>query len=129
MALFGPQARLERCLWWANLAGWPNGASEARTNNCYEKVFGRTSGISAGAVPKGAMGQVGSGSTQPIQPKNDLLTIAVGSSIEIDHANTVTPKGKAQVLDVVVNKDGSYLITNLKAPYENPDFAGKVRVV
>jgi hypothetical protein len=76
MALFGPQARLERCLWWANLTGWPKGISEERRSNCYDKVFGR----------KG-YGQPTPGSRvmlerqQEVEPKNDLLAliaIAIG---------------------------------------------------
>jgi hypothetical protein len=42
MAIFGPQARLERCLWWAELTSWPRGASEERIGRCYDRVFGRT---------------------------------------------------------------------------------------
>jgi hypothetical protein len=71
MALFGPQARLERCLWWAELTSWPNGASATKRGNCYDKVFGRSSGVTD---PTGAQRSV---SNTPIKPKNDLLTIAL----------------------------------------------------
>lgn len=31
-------------MWWADLAGWPNGASEAATANCVDRAFGRNNG-------------------------------------------------------------------------------------
>jgi hypothetical protein len=52
-----------------------------------------------------------------------------GQKIEVDHDNRVTQKGKTQVLDVVEKNGRSYVVTALKAPFENPDFEGKVRVV
>jgi hypothetical protein len=72
MAIFGPQAKLERCLWWAELRSWPNGASDSRKANCYDKIFGRESAPSA--LPKGALGK---SETAPVKPKNDLLTLAL----------------------------------------------------
>lgn len=71
MALFGQQARLERCLWWGQLAGWPRGIRLEREVKCYDK-FGRESASSA--LPKGALGK---SETAPVKPKNDLLTIAL----------------------------------------------------
>lgn len=40
MALFGQQARLRNCLWWADLASWPNPDSpqgQARRENCFDR--------------------------------------------------------------------------------------------
>jgi hypothetical protein len=73
MALFGQQAKLERCLWWGELAGWPRGIRLEREVNCYNK-FGRTSGTSGTVDKTGAQRSV---SNTPIKPKNDLLTIAM----------------------------------------------------
>lgn len=70
MALFGPQARLERCLWWAELTGWPHGASAERKAACYDRVLGRASGT-------GGSGRQLSVQNKPVEPKNDLLTLAV----------------------------------------------------
>lgn len=69
MALFGPQARLERCLWWAELTSWPRGASEERRANCYDRIFGRSSG----AI--GSAGRLKSSQFSEVEPKNDLLTL------------------------------------------------------
>lgn len=74
MALFGPQARLERCLWWANLTGWPNGISEERRGRCYDKVFGRQ-----GYGKPEAGRRLALETPKVIEPKNDLLmVIAIG---------------------------------------------------
>jgi hypothetical protein len=76
MALFGPQARLERCLWWANLTGWPNGISDERRGRCYDRVFG---GRTTGGTSKNAANLEPLKSEKPpaVKPKNDLLTVAV----------------------------------------------------
>jgi len=74
MALFGPQARLERCLWWAELRGWPRGASDSSKANCYDKVFGRAAAPQSG-VARAAFRE----SFEEVKPKNDLLTVfAIG---------------------------------------------------
>lgn len=53
--------------------------------------------------------------------------LKVGDSIVIDHDNPETPKGNAQVLDVVVKAGTTFIITNLKAPASNPDHAGRIK--
>lgn len=73
MALFGPQARLERCLWWAELTSWPHGASEERRGQCYDKVFGRAG--SNGIAEQGK--RLATVRYQETEPKNDLLTLAL----------------------------------------------------
>lgn len=55
--------------------------------------------------------------------------LKVGDNIDIDHDNSVTAKGRAKVLEVVEKGGLPFVITNLKAPATNPDFAGKVRIV
>jgi len=74
MALFGPQARLERCLWWANLTGWPNGISDERRGRCYDRVFGKTSNDMPQAGKRLALE-----TPEVVEPKNDLLmVVAIG---------------------------------------------------
>jgi hypothetical protein len=54
-----PTAQFNRCMWFANLAGWPNGASEAATERCFDRAFGRTDnmrtggGIGTGTLKRG----------------------------------------------------------------------------
>lgn len=47
-------------MWWANLAGWPNGASEGDTERCIDKAFG------------GMVGELQDGSSVgSLRPAND----------------------------------------------------------
>lgn len=73
MALFGPQARLERCLWWAELTSWPRGASEERISGCYDRVFGRTT-HNGGPSTAGRLKSV---QFKEAEPKNDMLTLVM----------------------------------------------------
>ena len=42
-----PQAVFNRCMWWANLTSWPNGASADDTERCIDRAMGRTADGSA----------------------------------------------------------------------------------
>lgn len=63
-----------------------------------------------------------------LQMKDKNHGIKVGDSVDITHDNDATAKGHARVLDIVEKGGLPFIITNLKAPYTNPDVAGKVRV-
>ncbi len=43
-----PVSQFNRCMWFANLSGWPNGASEAATERCFDRAFGRTDNMPTG---------------------------------------------------------------------------------
>lgn len=77
MALFGPAARLERCLWWQELIHWPNGASASDRAGCYDRTFGgRTS--SPGGNASDPRKQLSTTTvTTPVIPRNDLLVVVV----------------------------------------------------
>lgn len=77
MALFGPQARLERCLWWAELTSWPHGATPDRRARCYDKIFGR----SVTPMDAPASGNRYRSATTEVEPKNDLLMLVAGVAI------------------------------------------------
>jgi hypothetical protein len=79
MALFGPAARLERCLWWQELIHWPNGASASDRAGCYDRTFGgRTSGTGNTMAVNDPRKQLSTTTvTTPVIPRNDLLVALV----------------------------------------------------
>lgn len=45
-----PVNQFNRCMWFANVAGWPNGASPEATERCFDRAFGRTENMPTGGT-------------------------------------------------------------------------------
>lgn len=55
--------------------------------------------------------------------------IKVGDRIEVRHGSPRVPDGQMDVIDVVVKNENPYIVTNEKAPADNPDIVGELRVI
>ena len=79
-----PQQTYDRCMWWANLAGWPNGASEAAGARCVDKAFGGRVGVLQDGSSIGAKGKFQLPMSSPLRfnvPSQSHLVGAQGMTI------------------------------------------------
>jgi hypothetical protein len=83
-----PQQTYDRCMWWANLAGWPNGASEAAGARCVDKAFGGRVGVlqdgsSIGSKAPAQKGIYPLHMMQLVRPVPASGTIPVGAPLDM----------------------------------------------
>ncbi len=99
MALFGTQSRLQNCLWWANMASWPNPESpqgQARQERCFDKYM-RTATEGQATMVKNGNSRIAMAGGAPItQQRNQQLVSPLGQAMELPPRETLvveTPRG------------------------------------
>ena len=94
MALFGTQSRLQNCLWWANMASWPNPESpqgQARQERCFDKYM-RTATEGQATMVKNGNSRIAMAGGAPItQQRNQQLVSPLGQAMELPPRETPAP--------------------------------------
>jgi hypothetical protein len=94
MALFGPQAKLYNCLWWADMASFPNPESErglARRERCFDKYM-RTATEGQATMVKNGNSRIAMAGGAPImQQRNQQLISPLGQAITLPPRETPAP--------------------------------------
>lgn len=94
MALGGTQARLQNCLWWANMASWPNPDSaqgQARQERCFDKYMRTATEGQAPMVNNGNSRIAMAGSAPITQQRNQQLVSPLGQAMELPPRETPAP--------------------------------------